>query len=279
MAWMKVETSVSRNRKFVQAGPGPSWLWICGLAYSKESLTDGFIPSEALPFLGVKTAPTMVKHLVSAGLWEAVEGGWRIHDYLHHNKSAADVKAESAIKVGAGHKGGKASGEARREADREAPPKQSASAPREAHSQTPLKHPAKPEESRDREEARRGETESSALRKHTPDFPGDLWWQTLIQEYPPNRVTPSHIANKAFIDALLAAKDGPHAAWDRMIDNLRNQKRGHDWRVKGMIPSLLKWLESGAWEQRHEEAPISTLVNDKTAGTLTAAAAAKRMHR
>jgi len=154
MAWMKVETSVSRNRKFVKAGPGPSWLWLCGLAYSKESLTDGFIPDEALEFLGVRSARNLVKHLVSAGLWDVVDGGWRIHDYFDHNKSAADVKAETDSKVEAGRKGGKASGEARREAAFEAPASNTS------------KHPANPEESRS--DQSREETESSRGARPSP---------------------------------------------------------------------------------------------------------------
>ena len=58
MAWLKIESSVARNRKFVQAGPAPSWLWVCSLAYCQEGLTDGYIPREALPYLGVKNGAT-----------------------------------------------------------------------------------------------------------------------------------------------------------------------------------------------------------------------------
>jgi 5-methylcytosine-specific restriction endonuclease McrA len=80
MAWMKVETSVSRNRKFVKAGPGPSWLWVCGLAYCQEGLTDGFIPTEALPYLGVPrhNVHRCARVLVANGLWVVTDGGWRV---------------------------------------------------------------------------------------------------------------------------------------------------------------------------------------------------------
>lgn len=111
------------------------------------------------------------------------------------------------------------------------------------------------------------------------DFPGDRWWETLKTAYPQNRVTTGHMTNQAFIEALRAAKDGPHAAWRRMVDNLQNQKRGHEWRVKGLIPKLENWLRSGAWEQQHEEMPAAVLVTDKTAATLEAAAAVKRIGR
>lgn len=133
MAWIKVESSVARNRKFVKAGPGPSWLWLCGLAYCQEGLTDGFIPSEAIDYLGVKSARHLTKHLIAAGLWDAVDGGWQIHDYLDHNKPAFEVRRIQRERQDAGANGGKASGEARRkqvaslnEANREAAAKQTA---------------------------------------------------------------------------------------------------------------------------------------------------------
>lgn len=114
MAWIKVESSVSRNRKFVKAGPAPSWLWLCGLAYCQEGLTDGFIPSEAIDYLGVRNGRRLAAHLVSAGLWEEVEGGWQVHDYLKHNRDAASVRDIRRERVEAGAHGGIASGEARR---------------------------------------------------------------------------------------------------------------------------------------------------------------------
>lgn len=114
MAWIRVESSVSRNKKFVKAGPAPSWLWLCGLAYCQEGLTDGFIPAEALPYLGVKNARQLAAHLVSAGLWEVAEGGWRVHDYLQHNKSAAEILGIKQDRRASGSSGGRASGDLRR---------------------------------------------------------------------------------------------------------------------------------------------------------------------
>lgn len=127
MAWIKVESSVSRNRKFVTAGPAPSWLWLCGLAYCQEGLTDGFIPAEALPYLGVKNARQLATHLVRARLWDVVEGGWRVHDYLKHNKSAVTINTIKETKQAAGKAGGIASGEARREASASSTQKHGAS--------------------------------------------------------------------------------------------------------------------------------------------------------
>lgn len=113
MAWIKVESSVSRNPKFLKAGPAASWLWLCGLAYCQEGLTDGYIPFEALSLLGVigqgKTDPRrLAMTLVLCGLWEAVEsGGWRVHDYLKHNRSAVEVQDLRTRRAEGGNLGGR----------------------------------------------------------------------------------------------------------------------------------------------------------------------------
>lgn len=269
MAWLKIESSVARNRKFVKAGPAPSWLWVCGLAYCQEGLTDGFIPTEALEYLGVKNSKQLAAHLVTAGLWDVVEGGWQVHDYLEHNRSQADVEAIRQARRDAGAEGGRASGESRRKQR----PKQTLHAV-EANP----KQPSNPSTATATDQIISDQRQliSASVGSHT-EFPGDVWWSDLIGAYPQNRVMTGHLVNKAFIDALLRSADGPHAAWQRMRDNLENQKRGHEWRIKGMVPSLQKWLESGAWEQRHDEAaPVVEQLSPRTSRTLAAAASILR---
>jgi hypothetical protein len=69
----------------------------------------------------------------------------------------------------------------------------------------------------------------------------------------------------AFVDALDKAPEGPEPAFGRMLSNLANQKRGHEWRVKGMVPSLENWLADGKWEQEHsEQAPAADQLSPKT---------------
>ena len=138
MAYIQVEASVRTHRKFLKAGPAASWLWLCGVGYCQDGLTDGFIPFEAIDFLGIKgtTARKLKVTLVAVGLWDEVPGGWRVHDYLKHNKSADTVNAGKKEKRVAGAAGGRASGEARREA--------SASASASAVAEAPLEAPREP---------------------------------------------------------------------------------------------------------------------------------------
>ena len=105
--------------------------------------------------------------------------------------------------------------------------------------------------------------------------PLDVWFDRLKQLYPPDRVTTGHRTMTAFVDAIMQASGNhnPEAVFGRMLSNLAVAKRSHQWRVKGMIPRLEKWLMS-EWEQELPEAP--QVVSEKTARTLAAAAEVMR---
>lgn len=107
VAYIMVESSVRTHHKFLQAGAEASWLWLCGLGYCQDGLTDGFIPDAALDYLGVRRARPLVSRLVAAGLWVIVDGGWRMHHYLDHNKSAEQVRATMRKRAAGGFKGGR----------------------------------------------------------------------------------------------------------------------------------------------------------------------------
>jgi hypothetical protein len=102
--------------------------------------------------------------------------------------------------------------------------------------------------------------------------PYDELLTQLIGLYQPDRVTSGYRTETAFVEQFQKDTRKPAVVWAEMLDNLENQKRGHQWRVKGMVPYLEKWLRDGLWRQRHEVSPASVLVSDRTAGTLAAAA-------
>jgi len=93
MGWVRIDDNAPHHRKMLQAGPHACWLWVCGLAYCQRMRTDGFIPTEALPMLGVGAWKKYAGILVSSQLWHKVEGGYQVHDFLDWNASA-DERAE-----------------------------------------------------------------------------------------------------------------------------------------------------------------------------------------
>lgn len=101
MAWVKLDDRFYTNRKVLDAGRDARELYLVGLTYCAGNLSDGFIPDTALPALAVTVDVTVLPivsscatRLVMVGLWESAEGGYRVHDYLNFNPSAAHVRAE-----------------------------------------------------------------------------------------------------------------------------------------------------------------------------------------
>lgn len=65
-----------------------------GIAYANRRLSDGFLSTAAVRKYEI--SQQTIDALVSAGLWEATEGGYQIHDFLDWNPSAAEVKAKQS---------------------------------------------------------------------------------------------------------------------------------------------------------------------------------------
>ena len=98
MAWVKLDTGIFRNPKVVTVSADAKLLYVAGICYAGDNLTDGLIPAHALPILGAESAIRNVKRptaeLVNAGLWIARDGVYEVHDYLDHNSRSGDVQAK-----------------------------------------------------------------------------------------------------------------------------------------------------------------------------------------
>lgn len=131
MTWVRLDDGASQHRKVLAAGAEAAWLWACGLMYAnRQPAKDGIIPAVALPILYPLRQPAkLAAKLVEVGLWEAVDGGWRVHDYHDYQPSVEDAEALREKRSEAGRRGGLRSGESRRsnEATDEANAKQVAS--------------------------------------------------------------------------------------------------------------------------------------------------------
>jgi hypothetical protein len=95
VSFLRIDDNVPHHRKILQAGPHASWLWLCGIAYCQRMKSDGFIPIEAMPMIGVANWKKYAGICITSGLMHKVEGGYEIHDYLDHNASA-DEREERA---------------------------------------------------------------------------------------------------------------------------------------------------------------------------------------
>ena len=105
--------------------------------------------------------------------------------------------------------------------------------------------------------------------------PMDQWARDLINLYPAQGRCGWNLVERPLFKAL--TEDSPgltlEDAWEALQRRLERHKRSHQWRVKGMVPRLDRYLRDGTHLQELPEAPVSTLVTDKTARTLSSARA------
>lgn len=99
MSWAKLDDKANEHVKQLRAGSEACWLWACGLMYAnRQPERDGFIPREALSILygPARNPKRLAERLVEVGLWDRVDGGFRIHNYHRWNPTQAQIDEERA---------------------------------------------------------------------------------------------------------------------------------------------------------------------------------------
>lgn len=98
MAFALMDDQIHGHPKFARAGLDAIGLWALCLSYCSDYLTDGHIPREVGERFAGRSLHRLAAKLVNCGgpgkpgLWDVVDGGWQMHDYLDWNPSAATVK-------------------------------------------------------------------------------------------------------------------------------------------------------------------------------------------
>lgn len=220
MAHIEVEASVRTHRKFLQVGPAASWLWLCGVGYCQDGLTDGFIPYEALPYLGVKSPDALKCKLVAVGLWDQVPGGWKVHDYEKHNRTAAEIADLKERRGKGGAKGGRP--------PRETIGKTLKVSPEVNHSENP------------------SQIRSDQINSATAtDQRLDVAFRTFQGLYPAHRRKGGRLVEEQFLCEV--HKAGSSQALE---DALQNHLASEQWADSKLIPGMDTWLSEERWRQR-----------------------------
>lgn len=244
MGWVRIEDSAPKHPKQLTAGPVACWLWVCGLAYSSSHLTNGFIPFEAMPFLGVANWKKPAGFLVSAGLFEKVDGGYRIHDYLDYQFSADDTAERRAARAESGRLGGQRSGETRRR-QREALASKQNEATDEANSKHLLEAKPNPIPSHQEDPpvvplSGDEHPEPSAI-----DQRFETWWLAYPKTGRVGRGKAERVWRKCKPSAALLAE---------MLAAVEKQKQGRRWR-EGYVPNATTWLSQERWRDDVDDEP------------------------
>lgn len=90
MPWVKLDDTFWSNRKLERLSDKAYRLYMRGLGYASQYLTDGILDATDLRTLGAQRKAC--DELVAAGCWNVIpDGGYEIHDYLEFQPSRADV--------------------------------------------------------------------------------------------------------------------------------------------------------------------------------------------
>lgn len=87
--YIAVEVDYFDHPKVLRVGEKLALRNLKAQAWCHKHRTDGFLPKEAA--LSITYSQKAADDLVEAGLWEAVEGGYCIHDYLEHQQSRDEL--------------------------------------------------------------------------------------------------------------------------------------------------------------------------------------------
>lgn len=83
MAWVRIHDGALTHPKIVGLSDKAFRLWIWGLSYSQQHLTNGLLTYEALP----PRLKRATEDLVTKRLWDRHEAGFEVHHYLDWNDS------------------------------------------------------------------------------------------------------------------------------------------------------------------------------------------------
>lgn len=96
MPYLLIDDGFAENPKIAGLSDKAFRLHMSALVYCARNLTDGAISEIGCRFSAaiskIERPNSVVNQLVSAGLWEPVENGWQIHDYLDYNPSRAELE-------------------------------------------------------------------------------------------------------------------------------------------------------------------------------------------
>ncbi|MFE9372291.1 hypothetical protein ACFYM2_21325 [Streptomyces sp. NPDC006711] len=95
MPWVRLDDRFPSHRKVALLSDRAFRLYISALCWSSENLTEGKILDRELSVVSrVRGLKASARELEEAQLWDRVDGGWQIHDFLEYNPDRAKIKAD-----------------------------------------------------------------------------------------------------------------------------------------------------------------------------------------
>ena len=233
MSWTKLDDQFFTHPKVIDLPKDAKLLYLSALAYCAGQLTDGLITPGALRVVAatVDVSRADAAELVSAGLWEKVEAGWQVHDYLEYQPTRDKALAIKQARAEAGSRGGHKSADSR------------AGANTQANAQQTVKQTVKPISTPSPSPSLSNPKE--CVKKHTPE-PEEVC----------ERVTPAGFTTFWTAYPNKQGKEEAWKAWQRlkpdaalletMLSAITEANAGDQWQ-RGIIPHPSNWLNQKRW--------------------------------
>lgn len=90
MSWVRIDDAAMTHPKIVALSDKAFRLWVWGLTYAQQHLTDGVLAVEAIPPRLSRAVPDLLERQ----LWEPHDRTFKVHDYLQWNDSKQTIQAK-----------------------------------------------------------------------------------------------------------------------------------------------------------------------------------------
>lgn len=240
MACVSVHTGIVTSPKHAPLSDGALRLWLHGLCWSKEHLTDGFIPAAMVPSLhrrAAKLVPELLCALVpgKSPLWHETKGGYQIHDFAEWQETKDKVQG-------------------RRRQWRETKARQ-----RGESTQVSTLDTSRDTKQESMGESQKGSGSGSGRGKKIPPTPkgDDALFPAFWSAYP------RHVGKAAAVKAFARLKVTPPLL-QSMLDALAWQRHQDGWTKDGgaFIPHPSTWLNQRRWEDERPSGAVGQPASD-----------------
>lgn len=97
MGWTKIDDGFALHKKIRPLSDAAFRLHVTAIIHATRDSTNGFMDVDFIRDLPrVRGTKKNITELVERGVWEEVDGGWEIHDYLDYNFSADQAERQRA---------------------------------------------------------------------------------------------------------------------------------------------------------------------------------------
>jgi hypothetical protein len=103
LPWVRIDSDIASAPKVAdmiaehgQKGKAAAFVFVAGIGYCAQHLTDGHIKKGALPF--IHGTPQDARLLVEARLWDPADKGWRVVNFDRHQPTRQTTEDAAAMR-------------------------------------------------------------------------------------------------------------------------------------------------------------------------------------